>query len=84
MIITKRSMISGNIHDMDIPLTEEQYEEGLNNKANGALIQDAFPTLTDEQREFILTGITPEEWDATFPEEDDPDNFFGLNDDLTF
>lgn len=83
MIITKRSMISGNIHDMDIPLTEEQYEEGMKKRDSGALIQDAFPTLTDEQREFILSGITPEEWDSTFPEEDE-DDFFGLDDDMAF
>jgi hypothetical protein len=33
------------------------------------MIQDAFPHLTPSQREFILTGISPEEWDATFPDE---------------
>jgi hypothetical protein len=35
------------------------------------LIQDAFPTLTADEREFILTGITSEEWDEIFPEEDE-------------
>jgi hypothetical protein len=32
----------------------------------GVLLQDAFPNLTTEEREFIKTGITPEEWDEYF------------------
>jgi hypothetical protein len=30
--------------------------------AGNASIQDVFPHLTAEQREFIKSGITPEEW----------------------
>jgi hypothetical protein len=52
---------------MDLPITAEQ----IGNYNRGAMIQDAFPHLTPSQREFILTGISPEEWDATFPEEDE-------------
>lgn len=37
---------------------------------NGALIQNAMPELTADEREFLLTGMTPEEWDATFGEEE--------------
>lgn len=29
-------------------------------------IQDAFPKLTAEEREFLMTGITPDEWNRTF------------------
>lgn len=36
---------------------------------NTALIQDAFSELTDDEREFLMTGMTPEQWDETFPEE---------------
>jgi len=39
--------------------------------SGGALIQDAFPYLDNEEREFILTGITPAEWDEMFGDEDD-------------
>jgi len=36
------------------------------------LIQDIFPTLDADQREFIQTGITPSEWAEIFaPEETD-------------
>ena len=37
---------------------------------NDLHIQDAFPFLKPSEREFILTGITPEEWLEIFPPED--------------
>lgn len=40
---------------------------------NGKLIQDAFPYLTPDQREFIKTGITLGEWENAFKEENDVD-----------
>jgi hypothetical protein len=33
---------------------------------NGALIQNAFPRLNADEREFIKTGITAQEWDSLF------------------
>lgn len=33
---------------------------------NGQMIQDAMPNIPAEEREFIITGITPEFWQATF------------------
>ena len=35
-----------------------------------ALVQDAFPDLGDDDREFLLTGVTPEEWDELLGTED--------------
>ena len=64
--IVKKSQISGKEHSMKIPLTETEYQEGRWRHINGSLIQDAFPTLNADQREFILTGITPEEWRKLF------------------
>ena len=37
---------------------------------NGRHLQDAFPFLKPSEREFLLTGITPEEWLKIFPPED--------------
>ena len=39
--------------------------------ADGALIQDAFPWLMPDEREFIKTGITPEEWNNIFGEDEE-------------
>jgi len=33
---------------------------------NGALIQDAMPNISADDREFLMTGITPEEWEDLF------------------
>lgn len=58
MTIQRVSQLTGKIHTMDVPATEEQFLAWR----NGALIQNAMPACTAEQREFIMTGITPEEW----------------------
>jgi len=58
MIIHRRSLISGKTNTMDLPVTEEQLETWQ----NGGLIQDVFPELTLDEREFIKTGITSDEW----------------------
>jgi hypothetical protein len=33
------------------------------------LIQDVFPNMTADDREFLMTGITPAEWAAMFPKD---------------
>lgn len=38
---------------------------------NGALIQDAFPTLTAEEREYMLTGYCKTCQDKLFGDEED-------------
>jgi ribosomal protein S17 len=34
------------------------------------LIQDAFPMLNNNECVFLITGITPEDWDNIFPKGD--------------
>lgn len=67
MLITRTSMISGIKRTIDIPVTEEQLQSWQN---GSMVIQAAMPNLTPDQREFILTGVTADEWDAAFPDED--------------
>lgn len=62
MIIERRSIITGKINTMDLPINEEQ----LDRWQAGELIQKVMPHLSDDQREFLKTGITPEEWAAAF------------------
>lgn len=64
MIITKISPLTGKENSMDLPITTFQ----LDLWRNGMLIQDAFPNLTNSEREFIKTGITEEEWNFLFKE----------------
>jgi len=58
MKITRKSQVSGQLHTLDLPVTAEQ----LRAYEQGTLVQDAFPHLSPADREFILTGITAEEW----------------------
>jgi len=37
------------------------------------LIQDLFPSLSSDEREFIQTGITHDEWDEMFGDESEVD-----------
>mgnify|MGYP004364630333 CR=1 FL=1 len=66
MEITRISKYSGIMRSRMLDITEEQ----LLAYHNGALIQNAFPDLTDEEREFFLTGITRNEWIEMFSEEE--------------
>lgn len=67
MLITRRSPRTGQINSCDIPCTQAEYDAWKGGRAH---IQDALPNLTPEQREFILTGCTPEDWAALFPPEE--------------
>lgn len=56
MKFTRVSIVSGIERTRDLPVTEEQMK-----KFNeGALIQECFPQLSNEDREFLITGMTQE------------------------
>ena len=69
MKITRTSMTSGNLNTKDIDVTHEQIAQW----ESGVLIHQAMPHLCEDEREFIMTGITPDEWDAHMVGEDDDD-----------
>lgn len=58
LLITRQSLISGITRTLEIPLTTEQLESWQ----SGIYIQDAMPELEPVQREFLMTGITADEW----------------------
>lgn len=67
--LTKLSPISGKENTMELPLSESEFSDAHYEwNGRGRLIQHAFPTLSAAQREFIMTGITPEEWNDAFAE----------------
>lgn len=69
-IIARRSPFTGKVNRMEIPLSHEEFEKRAILWQSGMLIQDAFPMLDAGQREFIKTGITPQEWDEMFKDEE--------------
>ena len=70
-IITRRSPFTGKVHQMEIPLTPKEYGKCATLWQTGMLIQDAFPMLSADEREFIKTGITPQEWDSMFGDDEE-------------
>lgn len=58
-----------SVNTMEIRCTNEQLREWFSGESR--LIQDVFPDLTADEREFIFTGTTPEIWDEIFPDDED-------------
>lgn len=63
-----KSRMTGKVNTLEIPMSEDEFNASFAAWVKGALIQDAFPTLDAGLREFIKTGITPDEWDRIFGE----------------
>jgi len=59
-----KSMLSGCINVMAFDMEAKQFDESYMAWQNGKLIQDAFPSLNVAEREFLMTGITPDEWNS--------------------
>lgn len=66
LLVDRVCPFTGKTNVMNIPLTQEEYESAYIRWSNGMLIQNAFPTLNDDEREFIKSGITPVVWDQYF------------------
>lgn len=64
-LIEKTSKATGNQNTMEIMLDLADYDKWL----AGGLIQDCLPYLTAAEREFLLSGMTPQEWDYFFSED---------------
>jgi len=67
--VTKQSIITKKMNTMELPITQEHLD--MYETVGDILVQDAFPNLDIGQREFLISGITPQEWNETFGEEGD-------------
>lgn len=65
MRVTRRSQLTGKTTTRDLPITPDQVRA----YTNGGLVQNVFPHLTAGDREFLVTGITEQEWADVFGEE---------------
>ena len=66
MTILRVSKLTGRTHLRFIDVTPEQMAAW----ENGAHIQNAMPHLSPDEREFIMSGVTPEEWEEAFGKEE--------------
>lgn len=76
MLITKVSALTGIAHTREIDITPEAFEAWREAGDNDPkrFVQVSFPHLSDDDREFLLTGVTTEEWEAFMPAEDEPED----------
>ena len=56
----------GSHKAMFMNISAEEFNAGLKAWDGHWLIQEALPGLTMGEREFLMTGTTPEEWDELF------------------
>ncbi len=70
-LVTRTSDYSGGTHTVRIPLPEHEVRKVLDPKR--PCIQDLFPTLHRAEREFLMTGITADEWDEVCGGFEEPD-----------
>ena len=66
MMVTRKSMMSGEVRTLNLDVTNQQ----LKRWRAGELIQNVMPKLTPSEREFIITGVTDEEWQESMRESD--------------
>ncbi len=67
LTVTRISRLTGVTHTRDLPISAMQ----LAAWEDGGLAQDVFPDLSIHDREFLITGATPEEWQSFFGSEDE-------------
>ena len=60
MIIRRANIFTGRVRELELDVTQEQIQRWQ----NGELIQNAMPHLSIDEREFLISGMLPEEWDA--------------------
>ena len=63
MLVVRRSAYSGNLNEMEIPVSEERLEKWISSE-KALDVDKEFSDLTQEQREFILSGMTSDEWNS--------------------
>lgn len=69
MKIMKVSPFTGKANTMDLPIDTQERLQAYEAWRNGkGLIQNELHFLTADQREFLITGITAEEWREIFQE----------------
>jgi len=65
VVLTRNCMFTGREHS--VALTTDQWDRWC---MSDDLIQNVLPELSTDDREFLISGISPEGWSKAFPEHD--------------
>ena len=63
MKVQRKSILSGKLNEMELNVTSQQMERFYNGRE---LTQNIFPNLNSEEREFLISGMLPTEWNKNF------------------
>lgn len=58
--VTRQSILTKKMNTMELPISQEHLDRY--DTIGGLLVQNVFPNLDAGQREFLISGITPNEW----------------------
>ena len=67
ILLERKCPKTGKVNSMILDTTKEALDSYY---AGEGLIQVIFPQLNENEREFIKSGYTAEDWDEIFPPED--------------
>ena len=68
MKVTRESLASGKTRTKDLPITPAQYIKYIRGEGH---VQDIMPDLPPEDREFLISGVTQEEWEELYGKEEE-------------
>jgi hypothetical protein len=66
MLVTRTSQITGKVATLDLEVSQAQLDRIDVRHYTLELVQNIVPDLSAEHREFLMTGVTPEEWNELF------------------
>jgi len=72
--ITRKSIVSGTESARDLPITSSEI---LRWQA-GEFVQDVWPWMKSNDREFLISGMTDEEQEEIFGRQDDWDETYDI------
>jgi hypothetical protein len=67
LTFVRTSPLTGKTSTRRIDVTPEEFSAW---RFGGVLIQNAMPRASADDREFLMTGYTPEDWEKLFPADD--------------
>ncbi len=69
MKVSRYNMMTGKVCHMELDVTPQD----LARHQRGELVQDVFPHLTADEREFLVSGLMPGDWEKLMGDEDEVD-----------
>lgn len=66
--LTRSSTLTGDYNSVVLPTTADKLYAWY--RGEETFIQDFFPELNADEREFVLNGITSQEWDSLWGSDD--------------